>query len=194
MLRKSEYLGEGMKGNTPGTFRHSVRVMGLEAFSDSKRAPWGNPCDSVALHIHGSKTDWLNRGTVRSHGVLAPDHQNKRICVVNNLMILCQLLPGRFVKNTNLPFARLTNDVLISDRAITLVIKRAAAANGLNPDLYSLHSLRAGGATALFRATGDLDLVGRFGRCKGRSIHSYLWESHVVLTGIASLMTKKMNP
>ena len=194
MLRKSEYLGPGMSGASPGTFRRSVRVMDLEAFEDSKRVPWGNPCDSVALHIHGSKTDWLNRGTVRTHGALAPDHPNRSICIVHNLMKLHYLLPMRFTSDTQLPFARLTNNALISDRTVALVIKRAAAANGLNPDLYSLHSLRAGGATALFRATGDLDLVGRFGRWKGRSIHSYLWESHVMLTGIAALMTQKDEP
>ena len=70
MLRKSEYLGPGMKGNSPGTFRHSIRAMDLEAYCDSKRVAWGLDCDSVTLHIHGSKTDWLNCGTVRTHGAL----------------------------------------------------------------------------------------------------------------------------
>ena len=102
--------------------------------------------------------------------------------------------PQRFSANTNKPFSRLGNDALITDHQLTLVIKRAAARNGLNPLLYSIHSLRAGGATALFRATGDVDLVGRFGRWKGRSIHGYIWESHVMLHGIDALMARKDEP
>ena len=194
MLRKSEYLGPGLPGQSHSTFRHSIRALDLEAYKDSKRVIWGTDCDSVTLHIHGSKTDWLNAGTVRTHGALPKDHPHLQICLVRNLMCLHQSLPQRFTENTNQPFARLDNDVLISDRQLTLVIKRAAQRNGLNPDLYSPHSLRAGGATALFRATGDIDLVARFGRWKGRSVHSYLWGSHVMLQGIAALMTQKDEP
>ena len=103
-------------------------------------------------------------------------------------------MPRRFCENTNQPFARLANDAFIADRQLALAIKRAALKNGLNPDLYSPHSLRAGGATALFRATGDIDLVARFGRWKGRIAHSYLWESRVTLQGVAALMTQKDEP
>ena len=74
------------------------------------------------------------------------------------------------------------------------MIRMAVRLNGLNPDLYALHSLRCGGAAALYRATGDLDLVARFGRWKGNSIHGYLWESHLMLQGIASLMAAPDGP
>ena len=72
MLRKSEYLGPGVKGTGPNKFRHSIRAMDLEEYLDSKRVPRGPPCDSVSLHIHGRKTDWLNCDTVRTHGALPP--------------------------------------------------------------------------------------------------------------------------
>ena len=73
MLRKSEYLGPGLQGQSPNTFRHSIRVLGPEAYKDSKRVSRGEDCDSVTLHIHGSKTDWLHAGTVRTHGALPND-------------------------------------------------------------------------------------------------------------------------
>ena len=38
-----------------------------------------------------------------------------------------------------------------------------AAYNDLDPDRYSLHSIRPGGEAALYRATGDLDLAGDLG-------------------------------
>ena len=66
--------------------------------------------------------------------------------------------------------------------------------NGVNPDLYALHSLRSGGATALYRATGDLDLVDRYGRWKSSSIHGYLREPHQMLLGVAELMTSEGGP
>ena len=194
VLRKSEYLGPGLKGHNTNTFRHSIRAMDLEAYKDQARAEWGQPCDSVTLHIHGSKTDWRNRGTVRSHGSLPDDRPNLHLCLIRNLVSLNAILPKRCSENAHWPFARLADDELITDRQVTLVIKRAAARNGLNPELYSLHSSRAGGATALFRATGDLDLVGRFGRWKGRIIHAYLWESHVMLQGVSSVMTQRDEP
>lgn len=63
MIRKSEYLGHGIKGNIPSTFRHSIRVMDLEPYFDSNRVTWGQPCDSVTLHIHGR---WTSRGVWRA--------------------------------------------------------------------------------------------------------------------------------
>ena len=98
------------------------------------------------------------------------------------------------MKTPHLPFARWENDRLITAYQVTRFIKLAVQKNGLDPELYSLHSLRSGGATALYRATGDIELVGRFGRWKGKSIHGYLCESHQVLIGVATLMTRNEGP
>ena len=194
MLRRSEYLGPGLAGHNKQTFRHSVRTVDIEPLHQGKRTTWQGQVDSVSLHLEGSKTDWLNLGTVRTHGRIDPQSPNLQICIVANLQRLFKMLPAREQKGTHLPFARWENDVLISAFHVTFLIKTAAKANGLDPDKYTLHSLRSGGATALYRATGDLDLVGRFGRWKGKSIHGYLWESHQMLIGVASLMTREEGP
>ena len=122
-----------MSGVSPNTFRHSIRALDLEARKDSKRATCGEPCDSVTLHIHGGKTDWLNQGAVRTHGALPTDRPNRKICSVRNLVNLRRSFPQRFLENVNQPFARLENDALATDRQLTLVTKRAAGRNGLNP-------------------------------------------------------------
>ena len=145
MLRKSEYLGPGIEDRNSNTPRRSNRAVDLEAYRNEKRAIWGESCDSVTLHIHGIKTDWLNRGAARSHGSLPADHPNLHLCLVRNLTGLRDALPCRFSENVHQPLARLANNELITDRQVALVIKRAAARNGLNPDLYSIHSLRDGG-------------------------------------------------
>ena len=138
-------MGPDMSGVNLNTFRLHIIVLDLEAYLDSKRVKWGRPCDSVTLHIHGSKADWHNRGALRAHGALPADHPNRKICLVRNLTSLCHSLPQRFGGDTSQSFARLDNDALITDREITLVTKRAAANSGLNPDLRSIHSLRAWG-------------------------------------------------
>ena len=164
-------------------FRHSIRGIDIKPKINGNRTEWHEEVDSATLHLAGSKTDWINQGTVRTHGRLEGDNPNVQICVVRNLQTLFEMCPVKANKNLNLPFDRWGNDILITASHVTFLIKTAAKANGLNPNDYTLHSIRSGGATALYRATGDLDLVGRFGRWKGRSIHGYLWESHQMLIG-----------
>ena len=45
---------------------------------------------------------------------------------------------------------------------------------GLQGDRYMAHSLRIGGATALYQATGDIELVKRIGRWTSSAVHRYL--------------------
>ena len=53
-----------------------------------------------------------------------------------------------------------------------------------------MHSLRAGGAAALYRAAGDVDLVARMGRWETRSISAYLRESREVARGHVRLLAQ----
>ncbi len=50
------------------------------------------------------------------------------------------------------------------------------------------HSLRIGGATALYHTTDDLERVGCFGRWGWTSFHGYLGESHEHAKGLAGGM------
>ena len=190
MLRRSEYLGPCLAGHCKQTFRHSVRTVDIEPLYQGQRTTWQGQVDSVSLHLEGSKTNRLNRGTVRTHGRIDPQSPNLPVCIALNLQRLFKMSPAREHKSTHFPFARWGNDVLISAFHVTFLIKTAAKANGLGPDKYTLRPLRSGGDTALYRATGGLDLVGRFGRWEGKSIHGYLREPHQMLIGVASLMTR----
>ena len=51
----------------------------------------------------------------------------------------------------------------------------AALRWGTPPELVGSHSLRKGGATALFAATGNMELVKRFGGWKSDAVHAYLY-------------------
>ena len=52
------------------------------------------------------------------------------------------------------------------------------------------HSLRIGGASALYAKFGDTALVQRWGRWKSDAFHSYLWEASSMAKGVAESMGK----
>ena len=59
----------------------------------------------------------------------------------------------------------------------TALVRSTVAKNGHNPPSFSLRSLGEGGATALYRATKDVDLSARFGRWGTQSISTPMGKS-----------------
>ena len=83
----------------------------------------------------------------------------RRVFVVLNL----------FERPDNIVFCMVRNHKLYptikaSEKSFRLLIKRTVASIGLNPDLYSGHSCRAGGATDLFAAGAPYYVVKKYGR------------------------------
>ena len=74
---------------------------------------------------------------------------------------------------------------LYPPNSVKTLLRAVVTKNRHNLSAYALHSLRAGGATSLYRDTCDIDLVATFGRWKTNSISAYLWESHQKMTGIS---------
>ena len=64
-------------------------------------------------------------------------------------------------------------------------MKAVAAANGVNPQIIGTHSLRAGGATALYIRGISIILIQRFGRWKSSSFLRYLWYDIVALESLS---------
>ena len=59
-------------------------------------------------------------------------------------------------------------------------LQRAAEGVGLPKDRFLSHSLRVGGATALYQATTDIELVKRMGRWTSSAVHRYLQDGGAV--------------
>ena len=72
--------------------------------------------------------------------------------------------------------------------AVASIINMAAVAEGVNPTDMGTHSMRIGGATALYHCTQDLHLVRRYGRWSSNSFLGYLWEAHEAQKGLALRM------
>ena len=105
--------------------------------------------DGLTIIIRKSKTDQEGQG--RKVGI--PYGSHPHTCPVRaHLAWLekCRLTEGPLFRSVNrhgqLQPARL------SDRAVALIVKRAAKEAGLNPDKYAGHSLRAGLATTAAQA------------------------------------------
>ena len=145
--------------------------------------------DEVSIHIAGSKTDWVNQGCVRSHTQAKQGAPNDDICAVRARKLLHKEFPAKFSKRGDVPFATWRNGTDIKPADVTAILRAAVTKEGNdNTGLFSLHSLRSGGATALYRATRDIDLVARFGRWRSKCISVYLWGSHKLYEGLGAAM------
>ena len=126
------------------------------------------------IHISGSKTAWLNQGRARSHTRADSSSASAAIYVVRAHAGLFDIPPGEFAKNRESAFTTWRNRERESPPTKAAALLRSAAIkNGRNPASFSLHSLRAGGATALYCATMDIDLPARFGRWKTQRVSAF---------------------
>ena len=105
--------------------------------------------DGLTIHIQKSKTDQEGQG--RKVGI--PYGSHPHTCPVRAYLAWvekCGLTEGPLFRSVN-RHGKLQPGRL-SDRAVALIVKRAAQKAGLNPDKYAGHSLRAGLATSAAQA------------------------------------------
>jgi len=99
------------------------------------------------------------------------------------------MVPLRFGEKTkeNPLFLKESGDSIRREE-IQHILELGAIALGINAERMGSHSLRIGGATALYHTVQDLEKVKRFGRWKSDAFHGYLWESHEPQRGLAKSM------
>ena len=101
--------------------------------------------------------------------------------------------PGRLTgKQTHLPVARWADGTPITRERIQSLLQQAAALEGYPPDKFKSHSLRIGGATALYHCFQDTELVKRWGRWNSGAFHQYLWEANEDAAGVSEAMAKSV--
>ncbi len=76
----------------------------------------------------------------------------------------------------------------LSREDLQAVLSRAAVACGDDPARMGAHSLRFGGATALWAAFNDSAMVQRWGRWRSEAFHGYLREGRDNARGVARKM------
>lgn len=181
LLRASEYLDVGYVDLKRGLRGGDISL---------KRE--GRPCDLSNLHeadevtvlVRGSKTDIYNRGQVRNHF-----KTTEKVCVVKAMIQLYRHFPQRYQGGSESedPLFRTRDEHPIPRTAITALIERAARL-GLPEGDLGTHSLRFGGASAIWAQFQDSAMVKRWGRWSSDSFQTYIWEARNTAKGVAQKM------
>ncbi|OWY93324.1 hypothetical protein PHMEG_00037332, partial [Phytophthora megakarya] len=76
----------------------------------------------------------------------------------------------------------------LTSGAMTTAIKKAAASAGKNPRLYGTHSMRSGGATAMFVSGVDRLVIKHFGRWRSDCYEQYTRMDGATISNLSSKM------
>ena len=178
-LRASEYLA-------PEAGEIAVKgVRGADVMPRLQGSPISSfaLADEVVLTIRGGKTDQLNEGNVKNHFRAAG-----MLCVIEALQRLQVRAPERWQTERYDPLLRWANSKPLRRHEVQAPIMQAAAALGGDPARIGTHSLRFGGASALWAAYHDSAVVKRWGRWASEAFQGYLWEARGNATGVATAM------
>ena len=188
LLRASEFLEVGYRLPHRGLFgRHAVLQRNGKPVSLSELAQ----ADELVLTVQSSKTDIFNKGETRNHfRVPRIKGEDAPLCVVEAVCMLFHHFPGRMPGNTDqdLPLLTELNGKLMTREAVQTALQLAARALGFNAERLGSHSLRFGGASALWAAYHDSGLVRRWGRWASDCFQSYIWEGRKGAQGVARSM------
>jgi hypothetical protein len=184
LLRSGEYLRHPGR---PWDFKKVLCGRDVELRLQGRACELHEEPDEVIIRIRGSKTDQLNAGEVRNHYV---SKEKEGLCVVRALSELRKTFPQRFGKGSEAdqPLFKWKSGKAVMRTDVTAWLERAALSQGVPIERIGAHSLRIGGATALYHTTKDLDLVRRYGRWSSSAYNLYLWEANEQAEGVAASM------
>ena len=146
-----------------------------------------NP-QEVTMQFRKTKADQEAFGTCKTMLKTGVEHA----CVVTALHRLREVAPRRFGSGpeSHLPLFRWASGGVIKRLEIQNLLQRAAKSLGLPAERFQSHSLRIGGASALYQATGEIEVVKRTGRWTSSAVQRYLHDSRDVLSGLANKMAE----
>ena len=181
MLRAREFSDSG------GVDEESVvRGCDLRFSKDGEIATEGE-ANEVTLQFRKTKADQLAFGeskTLKSTG-------KKFLCPVEALERMRLTWPRRFnvaSQEGKSPLFRWSSGAVLKRTEIQLLLQRAAQGVGLPPERFLSHSLRIGGATALYQATADIELVKRMGRWSSSTVQRYLHDGGSTIPRVSQQM------
>ena len=178
MLRAKEYSDSN--GTDFGMVLRGVDVRFI------KEGDQGGTVVGVTIQFRKTKTDQDAFGTCKTMYL----SQVQGLCVVTALCEYKAVAPQRFGSGSEAlkPLFRWANGQMLKRVQVQAALQKAAKAVGLPPERFLSHSLRIGGASAMFQATGEIELVKRTGRWSSSAVQRYLHDGEVALRNVASKM------
>ena len=155
MLRGSEY-----SANSPGSCdgEKIIRRKDIRWKRNGKYINYFWLADEVEIHIRSSKTDQIGAGAFRAMKI-----SGETLCVVKTMQEVYAL--GLMMEDSA-PFAMMPDGVTITRDMVSELLKEAAEELGEPIDEFSSHSLRRGGATALYSKGYTREEIMYMGRWK----------------------------
>ena len=130
---------------------------------------------------YGSKNGWLGQGTSKN---IHADPDGSPLCVVGLFNRLRNLKP-RFLQAVGTPLFAKTDGTVIHRDEVESTLRGAARRLDLPTDIFSTHSLRAGGATAMWACNYTVEQIQRRGRWASQCFRIYIWEGRESAVGLA---------
>ena len=142
--------------------------------------------EEATLQFRKTKADQEAFGTCKT--MLKTDVEH--VCVVTALEKFKEVAPRRFHggPEAHLPLFRWSSGPLLKRLEVQNILQKAAKSTGLPAERFQSHSLRIGGASALYQATGEVEVVKRTGRWTSSAVQRYLHDSGDVLKGLSKKM------
>ena len=161
-------------------------VRGQDISLTTRGRPDENDPQEATLQFRKTKADQEAFGTCKT--MLKTEVEF--VCVVTALHRLREVAPRRFGQGpeSHMPLFRWASGPVIKRLEVQNLLQRAARALGLPAERFQSHSLRIGGASALYQATGEIEVVKRTGRWTSSAVQRYLHDSGDVLSGLARKM------
>ncbi len=121
--------------------------------------------EGLKIFIKRSKTDQAGEGSLKA----IPYFDNQEYCPVTNLK--------DWIKYANIKKGKIYN---ISDKSVSLIIKKYALLAELNPNLYGGHSLRSGFATSAAESgVEERNIMAMTGHKTSQMVRRYIHEANL---------------
>jgi len=121
--------------------------------------------EGVKIFVKRSKTDQSGEGMIKA----IPYFDNKLFCPVTNLK--------NWIYNSEIKSGKIFD---ISDKSVSLIIKKYAALSGLNANKYGGHSLRSGFATATAESGAEeRNIMAMTGHKTTQMVRRYIQEANL---------------
>lgn len=179
MMRASEYCESG-----PLNKEMILRGVDVKLTRDGEEAERGC-ANEATVQFRKTKSDQEAFGSCKTMGSTG----TRLLCPVEALEEYRAVAPIRFKGGEAwLPLFRWADGSMLKRLEVQEILQRAARAEGLPADRFLSHSLRIGGASALFQVSADMELVKRMGRWSSAAVQRYLHDGGHVLKQLSTKM------
>ena len=188
LLRSSEYLRKGSSPDPEKCLRVEHIVCPINGEDES--APQGVPCTEVVMFMPGAKNGRMGQGTSAN---MYADEDGQPLCVVRLFNLMRSAKPSHLATgNSGTHVFTLTSGKVLHRDKVEEKLRQAAQQLNVPAAMVYTHSLRAGGATAMWAAGYSVEEIQRRGRWASQCFRIYIWEGRERAEGAGSRICPKL--